>query len=370
MRNVPLFDEVQMTKMKMLPKMIIIGALTAGAVFACSKFSTHTPSAVPTGNVLTAIAQVVQGSSYERIMSTRTATVSVQSPSMPFFEIRNGTNIGFNAEFMNILFAQAEFAGTTPIVVKAKAVDTYPAVPLALREDSSVDLAIDGLTFDDGTPSDVVYTIPYIEDFGYAAVTTKVSSMSSEASLAEATVGILAGDPDVKKFVLSKFPKAKIIELSDASTTGGRTWINDALKSGTVDAVIYDYPFATSEIASTDLQFLATKLSGSDIKYRIGVRAGDTQLLEALNKAIRKSKLDPKYSDMLRKYFATKNAVSVQASTAGEQAYVVKAGDTLSTISMSRYGGREMVRNIETRNNLPNPNLIFIGQKLILPVKQ
>lgn len=174
----------------------------------------------------------------------------------------------------------------------------------------------------------------------------------------------------MKKFALSKYPKAKLIELSDASTAGGRTWINDALKSGTVDAVIYDYPFATSEIAGTDLQFLATKLPGSDIKYRIGIRAGDTQLLEALNKAIRKSKLDPKYSDMIRKYFATKNTVAVQASTSGEKVYIVKAGDTLSTIATTQYGGREMVRAIETRNNLPNPNLIFIGQKLILPVKQ
>lgn len=369
MRNVPLFDEVQMAKMKMLPKMIIIGALTAGAVFAYSRFSTHTPSAVPAGNVLTAIAQVTQGSSYERIMSSRVATVSVQSPSMPFFEDKNGKTIGFNADFMGILFAQAEFAGTTPIVVKTKAVDTYPAVPLALREDSTVDIAIDGLTFEDGAPGGVVYTIPYIEDFGYAAVTTKVSSMSSEASLTEATIGILAGDPDVKKFVFAKFPKAKIVELSDVSTANGRTWINDALKSGTVDAVIYDYPFAASEIASTDLQFLATKLTGSDIKYRIGIRAGDTQLLEALNKAIRKSKLDPKYSDMIRKYFVAKNTVAVQASTTGEKVYVVKGGDTLSTIAMSQYGGREMVRTIETRNNLPNPNLIFIGQKLILPVK-
>lgn len=49
----------------------------------------------------------------------------------------------------------------------------------------------------------------------------------------------------------------------------------------------------------------------------------------------------------------------------GEQVHTVRQGETLMTISLT-YG--VPVNSIATRNNLANPNLIFINQQLVIPV--
>lgn len=47
--------------------------------------------------------------------------------------------------------------------------------------------------------------------------------------------------------------------------------------------------------------------------------------------------------------------------------YIVKKGDTLSKICMARYGNMSMIQQICDLNQLENAELIFEGQKLILP---
>ena len=47
--------------------------------------------------------------------------------------------------------------------------------------------------------------------------------------------------------------------------------------------------------------------------------------------------------------------------------YVVKKGDTLDTISLKIYGNTGHVEAICKMNGLSDGNLIFIGQKLLLP---
>ena len=47
--------------------------------------------------------------------------------------------------------------------------------------------------------------------------------------------------------------------------------------------------------------------------------------------------------------------------------YTVKKGDTLETISREEYGDVTHVKAICEINGLEDGNLIFIGQKLLLP---
>jgi LysM repeat protein len=49
----------------------------------------------------------------------------------------------------------------------------------------------------------------------------------------------------------------------------------------------------------------------------------------------------------------------------GEQLHTVRQGETMMSISLT-YG--VPVNSIATRNNLANPNLIFINQQLVIPV--
>ena len=74
-----------------------------------------------------------------------------------------GTPHGFNVEFARLLFADPSFPhGGKPVVVDTRhEVDTYPGVPKQLLDTDAkgnhvVDVAMDGLTFPDNTPSGIV----------------------------------------------------------------------------------------------------------------------------------------------------------------------------------------------------------------------
>ncbi|RDJ97548.1 transporter substrate-binding and LysM peptidoglycan-binding domain-containing protein [Paraburkholderia lacunae] len=310
------------------------------------------------------------------ILSNGVVRVSVENPSRPFYSEVNGKPQGFNVDFANLLFAQKEFTSGDHPSVKVDThhgVDTYPAVPDQLTKtdkqgNAVVDVAMDGLTFPDNTPSGVVYSIPYVEDFGYSLIVAKGSPVRSAADLSGKTVGILQGDPDVKAFAQRAFPASKIVELSDASIEGQRSWMAHFLDGHQVDAIVYDYPFGVSEIKDTDLTFAVTKLDGSSLSYKIGVRKEDSALLIYLNSAIAKVKQSPEYLDLLRKYFIS-NQVVTTAATSGEKTYVVRSGDTLNAIAASQLGSGTRYVEVQKRNNLPNPNLILIGQHLIIPVR-
>lgn len=379
--------------LKPIPRLILIVAAIGGIGYGASIYLTKNPQVINQANpqsapvntpvaavtTLTPAAQNTQptvgaGGAYQTIVEKGVVRVSVQSPSKPFFFNDRGTAKGFNVEFLKMLFAQPEFTRIhSQIVIDTDhAVDTYPKVPEALlkkdtRGNFVTDIAIDGLTFTDGDLNGVVYSVPYVSDFGYSLITSARMQVRSLTDLNGMSVGVLQGDPDVEAYVKSHMPGVKVIALSDASVNGERTWINDAIKSGKVDAIVYDYPFAVAEVSGTDLQFAITKLPESDIKYKIGVRKEDTQLLENINVAIRKVKETEDYSNMLKRYFMSKNVASVRTASNDEKVYVVKQGDTLSTIAGITLGNKMRYSEIESRNNLANPNFIQVGQRLVIP---
>ena len=301
------------------------------------------------------------------INQTGVVHASVQSPSVPFFSVENGKAKGFNVDFMHMLFKQSEFVGRITVDTSST-VETYADVPKQLLSNKNVDIAIDGLTFNDDDLPGVVYTIPYVKDFGYSLITTKGNIIQSAADLAGMKIGILQGDPDVRAFVEQAFPGAKIVEVSDKADATGK-FIVGHFNAHRIDAMVYDYPFAVAEVDGTNLQFAMTKIKGSDIQYRIGVRKGDKDLLEALNSAIRKVMDKPEYADMLKTYFMSTNVAAVRRASSGEVSYIVAKGDTLSTIAQSQLGDKMKYTDIQARNNLANPNFITIGQKLVIPNK-
>ena len=309
-----------------------------------------------------------QSDALQAILKNGIARISVENPSEPFFYEKNGKPAGFNPDFAKLLFAQSEFGGN--IEMKPFGVDTYEAVPQQLTEKLSdhyvVDMAMDGLTFANNEPVGVVYSIPYIDDFGYALITKKDSTLKSVSDMQSKTIGVLKGDPDVKKYALKAFPNSTIVELSDAAINGERAWLSHFINDGSVDAIVYDYPFALSEMEGTNLVFAISKLEGSNIEYKIGVRKEDSALLTYLNSAIGKVRALPEYTNLLKKYFTSNQIVTVSA-TAAEKTITVKQGDTLSTLAISVYGNKSRYTDIQARNNLPNPNLIYVSQQLVIP---
>lgn len=360
-------------KLKPIPRMIIIAGIVGGLAYV----ALQTPvgdmiSAPPQAEKSTSSSSILQsvapsksaGDSYERIMSTGVMKVGVQGNAQPFYD----AGVGFNVEFMKLLISQPEFKNVRIDI--SSEVDTYEEVPKTLLRKANgehvVDIAIDGLTFQDGDIGGVTFTKPYVSGFGYALITNRTSSISSVASVGSKRVGVLAGDPDAMSHAKRLFPEAELIELSDALVNGQRTWIADAFRDGKVDAMIYDYPFAVAEIANTSLQFAVSKLPGTEIQYKIGIRTSDSQLQAKLNSAISTIMDTDQYRDLLNKYFNS-NKVVITRKKDGESTYTVKKGDTLSVIAERVYGDRMKYTIIETRNNLPNPDLISVGQVLVIP---
>lgn len=301
------------------------------------------------------------------ILDSGTLNASVQSPSKPFYVGGGSRATGFNVDFLNLMFKQGEFKGKVR-TLEGLAVATYAEVPEQLLKNPAADIAIDGLTFNDEDLHGVVYTKPYVTDFGYSLITPKGVNIASVNDTVGMKIGVLNGDPDAKAFAESAFPGAKLVELSDRAGSDGK-WINHHFDAGRVDAVVYDYPFAVAEVTGTNLQFAMTKIKGSDIQYRIGVRKGDKELLAALNVAITKAMAEPEYADMLKTYFMSKDIAATRRASSGEVSYIVVKGDTLGSIASAMLGDGKRYTDIQERNNLANPNFIAVGQKLVMPAK-
>ena len=94
-----------------------------------------------------------------------------------------------------------------------------------------------------------------------------------------------------------------------------------------------------------------------------------------LDKAKKNLKADKKYQveiDFIEKLKAKSEGTVPEVSTVQEQLsqsdyYTVKKGDTLASISKKTYGDTGHVEAICKMNGLSDGNLIFIGQKLLLP---
>lgn len=329
------------------------------------------PNSAPTSQTQPTAASGQLGSdALQSILRNHTVRISVENPSEPIYgEAKDGVPHGFNYEFAQLLFAQQEFNKGGPITIDTHhEVGTYQDVPRQLlaapNGTPAVDIAMDGLTYPDNTPNGVVYTNPYLDNFGYALIVQQGAAIKSASDLKGKTIGILQGDPDVRAFVSRQFPGSRLVEISDQDPD----FISKSIDGGVVNAFIYDYPFAVPVLKGTDLKFAVAKLDGSDISYKIGVRASDTTLLIYLNSAIGRVKQSPAYLDLLRKYFIS-DRIETTAATADEHTYSVKSGDTLNVIASSQLGSGARYVAIQKRNNLPNPNLILVGQQLIIPAR-
>jgi len=330
-------------------------------------------SSVQTQSSPAAAAFQPSSDALKSIITNGVVRISVENPSDPFYNDDNGQISGFNVDFAKLLFQDQTFmaltGGRAIRVDMNHEVSEYAQVPKQLlvngpNGSSVVDIAMDGLTFPDDTPNGVVYSAPYVTDFGYALITGPSSKIHTAAQLndPDVRIGILKGDPDVKAFVHRQFPLAAVVAVDDADPH----FIDKSVDDSVVDAFIYDYPFAVSSIKGTDLKFAVTKLDGSDIAYKIGVRSNDESLLTYLNTAIARVKNTDAYRALLIKYFVS-NQVVTTAASGGEHTYVVRQGDTLGKIAAVMLGSSGQYRKIQARNNLPNPDLIQVGQSLVIP---
>ena len=100
----------------------------------------------------------------------------------------------------------------------------------------------------------------------------------------------------------------------------------------------------------------------------MGVPAGNLDLLDAVNTAIKKITEAPDFDELVKRFFKSEQ-LQVQALPAGTKTYQVKPGDTLSGIAAAHLGSASAWPRLWELNKsrVANPHLIEVGFQLQMP---
>ncbi len=235
--------------------------------------------------------------------------------------------------------------------------DEYGKLPGLLRE-GAIDLIVAGYVPDPSIQG-VEWSESYL-DFGLCLIVTTGSAVTAPEHLQGRTVAVY-DDPAAVRWVKEHIPGATIRTYS-----GDSGWF-EAIEKREADALVYDYPFAAAEIRKHPrAKIVAFNLNQS--RYAVGVPAGNDDLLDAVNQALRRIKDSPAYGDLIRNYIAYQSE-DLTRPIAGRKTHVVKPGESLGVIAAARLGSTNRWEEIWklNRSRIPNPHLIYPGYVLLLP---
>jgi len=235
----------------------------------------------------------------------------------------------------------------------------YEDLPDLVRTDK-VDLLMGGYV-PDASIAGIEWSQGYL-DFGLCMIVSEGNSavIKDPADLAGKTVAIY-DDPAAERWVRDNIPRATIRKFS-----GDDGWF-EAVEKGQASALIYDYPFAATEIKEHP-RTVIVKYNLNQSKYAVGVPARNYDLIYEVNKALDSLKAAPAYASLMKEYLASESEVFTKP-VAGKKTYTVKAGDTLSLIAQRELGNTARYDEIWKLNTdrVANPNLIYPRLVLILP---
>jgi polar amino acid transport system substrate-binding protein len=161
------------------------------------------------------------------------------------------------------------------------------------------DCVVSAMTITEERKKQVNFSDPYIDSDQSLAV-KKGSPISSLEDLKGKVVGVQRGTTGELKANEIK-EKYGIKEIKSYDDT---LMAFEDLKAGRVDAVVNDYP-VTAYLVKKDPAFEIVARIPTGEKYGIAVRKDSTDLLEAINKALREMKADGTYQQIYEKWFGT-----------------------------------------------------------------
>lgn len=274
------------------------------------------------------------------------------APPMYFKNPQVGMD-GFEYQFARQLSSGIGLTSTGPLFIQG----SYQDLPGMLRS-GQIDLIIAGYVPDPSLEG-VEWSDSYL-DFGLCLIVPRGSAVSDISQLAGKTIAIYE-DPAAENWVKKNIPGARIKSFS-----GDSGWF-EALERREADALVYDYPFAAEEIKSHPRTKIV-QFNLNQSHYAVGVPAGNDDLLDAVNGAIKRIAASADFGDLVRRYLSYKSE-DVFKPVAGRKTYTVRAGETLSTIARDRFGSSDRWEEIWqlNRERIANPHLIYPDLVLIMP---
>ena len=211
----------------------------------------------------------------------------------------------------------------------------------------------------------IAWSQPYLE-YGLCLVVPAKSKIQTTADLFGKPVGIFDDDAaaeDVQRLVKGY---TELVRMEDGY------W--DQLICGRFAGFLYDYPYTIAEIKewyqenpSKVGSLRIAQYNLTDSTYAVGVRANEADLLAAVDQAIASWRASDAYGNAIKKWL--KGGESLPAPKAQGRVVKVAAGDTLSGIAAKELGDSGRWKEIWAKNQdrFPNPNLIEVGDEVVLP---
>lgn len=322
------------------------------------------PASAPTPGVAPGAPAAPSGAAVARIQQRGKLIVAMDTGEPPmsgtppmFFIDGQGGRDGFDYALARRL---ADALGARDVeLVHGK----YSTLEDVLLAPDRVDVLISGYSPTE-TPG-VAWSVPYLE-YGLCLVVPARSSIKTTNDLFGKKVGIFDDDAaaeDVRHLVKGY---TDLVRMEDGY------W--DALLAGRFDGFLYDYPYTVAELNKYQADHPDKKgalriaqYNLTDSTYAVGVRAGEADLLAAVNTTITAWRASDDYATAIKRYLSGGVATAITDTSA--RRVTVKAGDTLSGIAQRELGSSDRWKEVweKNRSRFPNPHLIEIGDEVLLP---
>lgn len=212
-------------------------------------------------------------------------------PYEPFQFNRDGEIVGFDVDLVDLV---AEELG-----VQQEIIDT-PFETIQSGEDLNAgkcDLAAAGMTITEVRQQNLDFSDPYFEAT-QALITTKGSGIESFADLAGKSLGVQAATTGEEYARDQAGDDVELVQFEDLGL------LLIAVQTGQVDAAINDngvvYDFANK---NDDVEVTTEFNTGE--QYGIGVKKGNTELVDAVNKVLAAARSDGTYDAIYETWFGT-----------------------------------------------------------------
>ncbi len=296
--------------------------------------------------------------------------IGMEPDAPPTFFRENGKETGFDYELWQAL--KKEVFPNATIKVAEHGYDELAA----LLMQKQIDVIAGGYVADKDLRG-IDWTEPYLS-FGYCIVTNvgQASVLTDIAALKGKKIGVY-NDGETEDWVRTHIQDVgEIVAKVDDPNSKESDWMQ-MLVDREVDAIVYDFPFAAKEIQDYrgELAISAKNINAAnDLKaYSFGLPCGNTQLLLRINEAILKFKTSAAYANLISRFIPNPDGDKKAGLAANikdsKDLYVVKTGETLSTIAQQQLGNMGRYKEIYDLNRavLASPDIIYVGTLLKMP---
>lgn len=157
------------------------------------------------------------------------------------------------------------------------------------------DIIMSAMTITDERKEEIDFSDPYIDSNQSIAVKKGNTEIKSEADLAGKVVGVQVDTTG--QFTAEEIPGIKEIRKYDTILLAFQE-----LELGRIDAILNDYP-VNAYLSKMRGQTEVVATIKTDEQYGIGIRRGNDQLKEAIDKALAEMKADGTYDKIFEKWF-------------------------------------------------------------------